>query len=255
MALCMAAPFCSDVREAIRWIPSLLCDVTSWSHAHPTAGILALGGALIVTSAAPVPGYGALLFASGFVFGFPAFLVTFPATLLGSIIGFSLGRCVMRGRVERLFSTGGKLRELDAGLADGRLWPLLLFRLAPAPFPVATFALSISGISFRRFLLITALSLGKQLIHIAIGRSCESLSEVAAKFHKSDPTGPTPSSAPQATMFLSAAVLTLALSAWCLRPQPPAPKDAFELPALAPDPPPPSPPPAEAPAPVPAVGQ
>jgi uncharacterized membrane protein YdjX (TVP38/TMEM64 family) len=232
LALCLAAPFCPDFRDAVHWMLSLLGDVAGWSHAHPGVGILALGGAVLVTSAAPIPGYGALLFASGFVFGFPAFLITFPATLLGSIIGFSLGRCVLRGPVETLLQAGGKLRDLDDVLADGRVWPLLLFRLAPAPFPLATFALSISGISFQRFLFVTALSLSKQFIHITIGRSCESLTEVAAKFHKTPSTKNAPSAVPWTSLIVIASLFALALYAWCISPRD-HPKDGLELPAMA----------------------
>mgnify|MGYP004356393963 CR=1 FL=1 len=48
---------------------------------------------LIIAGMIPVPGFGALVVASGFLFGFPhGFMLVYPSAVVGSVLGFALGR-------------------------------------------------------------------------------------------------------------------------------------------------------------------
>ena len=56
---------------------------------------------LVLTGILPLPGFGPLVVASGFLFGYPkGFLLVYPSAVLGSCLGFCAGR--------RLPSTAGR---------------------------------------------------------------------------------------------------------------------------------------------------
>eukprot|EP00668_Euglena_longa_P040455 GGOE01053273.1.p1 GENE.GGOE01053273.1~~GGOE01053273.1.p1 ORF type:complete len:262 (+),score=41.96 GGOE01053273.1:67-852(+) len=160
-----------------RFLSSLL-EVAQWARSSGPIGALVLGVGLIAASAAPLPGYGALLLVCGFCFGFPGFLLTFSCGLLGDILGFLLGQYFMRPCATGWID-GSSLMAVDLILSEGKIWPLFLLRVAPYPRILVTYALSLSGIGLDRFVIVSALSLPKQILHVAVGRSCRSLTDVS----------------------------------------------------------------------------
>lgn len=109
------------------------------------------------------------------------FFLSAPATLIGALISFGLSRTFLRGFIQRLLRKNAKLDKLDQILsAEG--WKIAcLFRLSPImPFSVTSYALGMSALSLRAYMIGTLASLPALLGYITLGAlTAESLSSVA----------------------------------------------------------------------------
>lgn len=103
---------------------------------------------------APLPAP-AVAFAGGYVFGtFWGFVLTWLGVLAGGAISFGISRLLGRGFVER--ST--RLKGLDRQVEEHGAVLVFVLRLIPlVSFDVISYAAGLTGISFWRFLLATAL--------------------------------------------------------------------------------------------------
>ena len=103
---------------------------------------------------APLPAP-AVAFAGGYVFGtFWGFVLTWFGVLIGGAISFGISRLLGRGFVER--ST--RLKGLDRQVEEHGAVLVFVLRLIPlVSFDVISYAAGLTGISFWRFLLATAL--------------------------------------------------------------------------------------------------
>ncbi|MFT8418492.1 MAG: VTT domain-containing protein [Acetobacter sp.] len=129
----------------------------------------------ILPASATAMGIGA---AYGIVGGF---LLSAPATLIGALISFGLSRTFLRGFIQRILRKNAKLDKLDKVLsAEG--WKIAcLFRLSPImPFSVTSYALGMSTLSLRAYMIGTLASLPALLGYITLGAlTAESFSSVA----------------------------------------------------------------------------
>ena len=88
---------------------------------------------LILSGSLPLPGFGMLVVASGFLFGFPyGFFLVYPSAVLGACIAFLVGRRIPESWRSRFFPK--KLLQLQDAVAQGGFTTLLLLRLTPLPF-------------------------------------------------------------------------------------------------------------------------
>lgn len=109
-----------------------------------------------VSTVALLPG-SILTMLAGFVYG-PIYglVVVVPAALLGATSAFLLGRTVLRDWVRKKMDRSPRTRALDKAIDREAFKLVLLLRLSPlVPFNVLNYALSLSGISVRRFVLAT----------------------------------------------------------------------------------------------------
>ncbi len=100
-----------------------------------------------------------LTMVAGFVYG-PIYglIIVVPAALLGATSAFLLGRTVLRDWVRRRMAQSPRTRALDKAIDREAFKLVLLLRLSPlVPFNVLNYALSMSGISLKRFVLVTFL--------------------------------------------------------------------------------------------------
>ncbi len=121
-------------------------------------GVVLFVAVYAVSTVALLPG-SVLTMLAGFVYG-PIYglLVVVPAALLGATCSFLLGRSVLRDWVRRKMAQSPRTRALDAAIDRDAFKLVLLLRLSPlVPFNVLNYALSLSGISLRRFVLATVL--------------------------------------------------------------------------------------------------
>ena len=80
------------------------------------------------------------------------------AALVGAIVSFGLGRVLGREAVDRLIR--GRLARVDALVADNGLSAVLIARLVPlVPFIAVNYASGLSGVTFRHFVLGSALGM------------------------------------------------------------------------------------------------
>ena len=99
----------------------------------------------------------------GVVFGvWPGALYTWLGTLLGSALAFRLARFLGRPLVARV--VGRRLQVLDAAVARNGFWAVFSMRLMPfIPFNLSNFAVGVSGVAFRPYLLATGLAMAPGL--------------------------------------------------------------------------------------------
>lgn len=87
---------------------------------------------LIVSGIIPLPGFGMLVVASGFIFGFPhGFFLVFPSAVLSSMLGFLVGRRLPEKWRANMPTA---LTSLQHAIHTGGFSTLLLLRLTPLPF-------------------------------------------------------------------------------------------------------------------------
>ena len=80
------------------------------------------------------------------------------AALVGAVISFGLGRLLGRDAVDRLIR--GRLTRVDSALADHGLSAVLVVRLVPlVPFIAINYASGLTGVTFRHFVVGSALGM------------------------------------------------------------------------------------------------
>jgi uncharacterized membrane protein YdjX (TVP38/TMEM64 family) len=148
--------------------------VVGWALALHDAGLAGLAlftaACFIAALAGIVPG--ALLgVASGAVFGLEGgFTASAAGILAGAGAAFGLSRSYLRPLIAAMLARYGALARLDTALSaeDWRLVALL--RVSPVmPFSLTSYALGLSGIGPRAYLLGTLASLPALLGYVAIG--------------------------------------------------------------------------------------
>ncbi|MBV1829596.1 TVP38/TMEM64 family protein [Komagataeibacter sp. AV436] len=131
----------------------------------------------ILPASATAMGIGA---AYGIVDGF---LLAAPATMIGALLSFVLARSFLRGFINRLLRKKTWLDRLDHVLsAEG--WKIAcLFRLSPImPFSLTSYALGMSALSLRDYMIGTLASLPALLGYIAMGAlTARSLTSVSGE--------------------------------------------------------------------------
>lgn len=104
----------------------------------------------------------------GLAFGFE--LATF-STLTGAVVAFALGRSIFRPWVEGLLNRRPGLQRLDGAVAQDGWRSVTLLRLSPImPFAITSYALGLTAITWRNYLLGTLASLPSLFCYVAMGR-------------------------------------------------------------------------------------
>ena len=135
------------------------------------AGWLALAAAQAVVAASGVLPASVVGVAAGAVYGIVlGFALSGVSLMLGAAAAFELGRTLLRPWAARLLSRRPRLRELDRMVAQ-RGWVLVaLLRASPVmPFAATSYALGLSAISLRDYVLGTLASLPALLGYVCLG--------------------------------------------------------------------------------------
>ncbi|KAJ3106056.1 Tlg2-vesicle protein [Phlyctochytrium planicorne] len=152
-------------------------------------GYLIMG--LLVFSACfpPLIGYGSYLVMCGFIFGFPwGFFPAYIGALIGAVLCF-LGARKFLGRHYRdyFLSKYPKLKVVEAAIEKGGLKLIVLIRLAPYPFGIINVIFSTTSISVYRFAAATSIAATKNMIHVYIGSTLQSLVDIGGGRGKDKP--------------------------------------------------------------------
>ncbi|KAJ3034746.1 hypothetical protein HDV00_004724 [Rhizophlyctis rosea] len=135
-------------------------------------GAILLSLAQFITCIPPIPGYGTLLYLSGFVYGLPNGIVpVYVGALVGGVVVFQLARTWMAGSgwQARIKTHIPSWEAIEQVIDEGGLKLSTLIRLAPYPYNVMTVLFSATSITFSTYTLATALSLLKLGIYVYIG--------------------------------------------------------------------------------------
>ncbi|MBB5373147.1 TVP38/TMEM64 family protein [Acidocella aromatica] len=132
--------------------------------------VLFCGAAFVFALVGIVPG-GLIGIAAGVVFGVVAgFAASAAGVMAGAVTAFALARGVARPWAQALLRRGGFLARLD-GAVSAEDWRLVaLLRVSPVmPFCLTSYALGLSGVSPRHYMMGTLASLPALFGYVVIG--------------------------------------------------------------------------------------
>jgi uncharacterized membrane protein YdjX (TVP38/TMEM64 family) len=141
--------------------------------------IFVLGYALAVVAFVP----GSLMtMAGGAVFGLAQGIVlVFVAATLGSALAFLVGRYLARPAVEGWIGGHPRFAAVDRAIGEQGWRIVLLLRLSPAfPFNVLNYALGLTQVSFREYLLASIGMLPGTLLYVYYGKVAGEVAALAA---------------------------------------------------------------------------
>lgn len=170
-AIALLPPVRSALQRFLEWIADL-----------GPLGIVVLALAYVPATVLCVPG-SALTMGAGFVSGLikGTIAVSIGATL-GASAAFLVGRTFARRRVEAWVGKDPRFEAVDRAIAEKGFKIVLLLRLSPVfPFTVLNYALSVTRISFRQFVLATWIgTLPGTVMYVYVGSALKDLADVAA---------------------------------------------------------------------------
>ncbi|KAJ3211145.1 hypothetical protein HDU67_004758 [Dinochytrium kinnereticum] len=144
------------------------------------SGALIMGSIVFATCFPPMIGYGTSLVMCGFIFGFPyGFVPAYMGAVAGGVLCF-LGARRFLGTHYRgyLLDKYPKLKVVEDAIEQGGLKLIILIRLAPYPFGIMNVIFSTTSISLPRYATATAIAAFKNLIHIYVGSTLQSLADI-----------------------------------------------------------------------------
>ena len=153
-----AIVFITAVIIAVRMLPvaTWLGDFQAWIRELGTAGYFLYAFVYAVCCVLLIPA-SALTIGAGAIFGFVAgSAVVLIGATLGAAAAFLLARFGLRSRVESMLASRPKMAAIDAAVAREGVKVMLLMRLSGfPPFTWINYALGLTGVGFRPYLLTT----------------------------------------------------------------------------------------------------
>jgi uncharacterized membrane protein YdjX (TVP38/TMEM64 family) len=149
------------MRAALRWAQAL--RGVGWI-AFAMLQILVVASGVLPASLA---GMGA-----GAVYGVaPGFCLAAASTMTGAMVTLAISRSLARSWIERFMRRRPRLRDLDRLLAQDGIRLVCLLRLSPImPFAATSYALGLSSVSVRDYIVGTCASLPALLGYVFLGR-------------------------------------------------------------------------------------
>jgi uncharacterized membrane protein YdjX (TVP38/TMEM64 family) len=155
-----------------------LDHLSHWLRNDEHFGYAVLFCLIFITTFPPLPLYSTLITLSGYTFGpWIGAAISYCAALSGAIVVFWLSRTFLREAIGRwLSSTRALCRAVRAVERKPQL--LFLVRLAPYPYNVLNALLAATPtLTMRTYVICTALSLFKVIIHTSIGAGIRSFKQ------------------------------------------------------------------------------
>jgi len=154
-------------RRAAGYIPAF----AAWIESLGALGAAAFMAGYVVATVALVPG-SLLTLAAGALFGLVrGTLFVFIAASVGATAAFLISRYLARGAVLRRLGGEPRFRALDAAIAREGRKIVLLIRLSPVfPFNVTNYALGLTSVRLRDYVIACAGMLPGTVLYVYYGR-------------------------------------------------------------------------------------
>jgi uncharacterized membrane protein YdjX (TVP38/TMEM64 family) len=180
-----------------------LMQIEGWGM----AGAIAFIALYIVATVAFLPG-SVLTLGAGFVYGVvQGSIYVFIGATLGAILAFLVGRYGARGWVSKKIAGNDKFRAIDAAVGKEGFKIVLLTRLSPVfPFNLLNYALGVTGVSFRDYLLGFVGMIPGTIMYVYIGSLSHDLTMIGSA---NQPTNPTAQWAIRILGFVATVAVTL----------------------------------------------
>lgn len=173
-----------------------ILDVITWVRSAGVWGILMFAALYIAATVMLIPG-SILTLGAGFVYG-PLWgtLLVSPVSVVGAFIAFSLARGRLRPWIEDKVQGNTHFEVIDKVVGDKGFKIVALLRLSPVfPFAFLNYALGLTGVRVRSYVLATFLGmLPATFLYTFLGSLVPSVSELA--------TGPQQGAAQAQHIFL-----------------------------------------------------
>ncbi len=151
-----------------------------WVRARGAWGPVAFVAVYMVASPLLVPGT-ILTLLSGALFGFVhGVIYAFIGAMLGSIASFLLARYAVRPFVERRLRADERFKAVDRAAKSGGMRLVALLRLSPVlPYNILNYALGITGVTTKDYILGTAAILPGTAMYVYYGTVAGTLTGIS----------------------------------------------------------------------------
>ena len=169
----------------MHWLEAVVLRV---AHMGPW-GVVLFVLAYVVAAITLAPAF-ILTFAAGAIFGlWRGTLIVFFAALLGAIAVYGLAAPLARGRIMRRLERDRRVSAIRRAVVGDALWVMFLLRLSPlVPYVLLNYALALSGVRFKDFVLALVGMLPAIVMYAYYGKIVGDVAKLAAGV--SPPRGP-----------------------------------------------------------------
>ena len=141
-------------------VVTLLQEVVERARSAGPVGALVFGLVYTVAIVAALPA-SVLSLGAGLLYG-PLYgmMVVWPAAVTGATLSFLLGRTLLRDKIEQRIAKYPRFDALDRAMGEDGLSLVLWVRMSPVfPFSLLNYALGLTRISLRAYVIATALGI------------------------------------------------------------------------------------------------
>jgi uncharacterized membrane protein YdjX (TVP38/TMEM64 family) len=163
-------------RQLGAYVPQFAAWVESLGPLGPAVFIAGYA----IATVAFIPG-SILTLAGGAIFGLAkGTLIVFIGASLGSALAFLVARYLARSAIERRIEESSRFAAIDSAVAKQGLKIVFLLRLSPIfPFNLLNYALGLTRVSFRDYLIASIGMLPGSFLYVYYGKAIGSLAAVA----------------------------------------------------------------------------
>jgi uncharacterized membrane protein YdjX (TVP38/TMEM64 family) len=161
----------------MNWIGSIILRIVSLGAWGPVLFILAYVAAALTLAPAFL-----LTFAAGAVFGlWRGTVLVYIGAVLGSSAVFGLAAPLARSRFLRWMDRDPRVAAVRMALVGDAVWVMFLLRLSPlVPYVLLNYALALSGVRYRDFLLASVGMLPAIVMYVYYGKVVGDVAKIAA---------------------------------------------------------------------------
>ncbi len=163
-------------------VKNYLDGFLEWVRGMGMWGPLLVGAVYVLAAILFLPGW-PLTLGAGFVFGVVVGTITVSlASTLGASAAFLLGRTLARDWVQHKIARSPKFQALDKAVKQKGFLIVLLVRLSPVfPYNVLNYALGLTQVSFRDYMLASWLGmLPATVMYVYLGSTLKSLADLVS---------------------------------------------------------------------------
>jgi uncharacterized membrane protein YdjX (TVP38/TMEM64 family) len=159
------------------WLEAVVLRV---AHMGPW-GVVLFIAAYVVAAITLAPAF-ILTFAAGAIFGlWRGTMIVFLAALLGAMAVYGLAAPLARGRLMRRLERDARVAAIRKAVVGDALWVMFLLRLSPlVPYVLLNYALALSGVRFKDFMLATVGMLPAIVMYAYYGKIVGDVAKLAA---------------------------------------------------------------------------
>jgi len=161
----------------MHWLEAVLVRV---AHMGPL-GIVLFMAAYVLAAVTLAPAF-LLTFAAGAIFGlWRGTVIVYLAALLGAIAVYGLAAPLAHGRIMRRLDRDLRVAAIRRAVVGNALWVMFLLRLSPlVPYNLLNYALALSGVRFKDFVLASVGMLPAIVMYAYYGKIVGDVAKITA---------------------------------------------------------------------------